>query len=189
MKHILVMTLVSLLTLAGMFSAGVASSETERGARHHQHQMQRGEHHGAGGRHHEDHAAHHGRDRHRGHHEAHGRFMDKELFARYWESTLTPEQRTQVDQLRVNHAKASAPLRAKMGSIKMELAVLATAEEPETAMIQKHIDALLELKKGVMQQRYAHIAAIRKVLTQEQHVSYDMMILKHATKRKKGGHR
>lgn len=114
--------------------------------------------------------------------------MDKELSARHWESTLTPEQRTQVDQLRVNHAKASAPLRAKMGSIKMDLAVLATAEEPDTATIQQHIDELIELKTKVMQQRYAHIAAVRKVLTQEQHASYDMMILKHATKRKRGGH-
>jgi Spy/CpxP family protein refolding chaperone len=112
--------------------------------------------------------------------------MGKEWFAGHWKRTLTPEQQTQIDQLRVNHAKASAPLTAKMGSIKMDLAVLATAEEPDTATIQQHIDEMVELKKKIMQQRYAHIAAVRKVLTQEQRASYDMMILKHATKRKRG---
>lgn len=202
MKHILAMTLVGLMTLGGSFFAGVALGETERGTQHHERHMERGEHHGPGSRHHEHHAEHHGREAHQGHHEAHYRYegrqghhrahhrsMDKELFAQYWKGTLTTEQQLQVDQLRVNHAKANAPLKAKIASIKTDLAVLATAEQPDTATIQQRIDELLELKKKAMQQRYAHIAAVRKVLTQEQRVSYDMMILKHAKKRKRGGKR
>ncbi len=188
MTHILAMTLVLLLTLGGMFSAGVAFGETGHGAGHHERHMQRGGHPGAGGRHQEHHSEHHGRDGDQGHCEARGESMGKELLARHWQRTLTPEQRTQVDQLQVTHAKANAPLRAKMDSIKMDLAVLATAEEPDTAAIQQHIDELLELEKKVMQQRYTHIAAVRQALTPEQRTSYDMMALKHAKKRKRGGH-
>ncbi len=187
MKHSLAMTLFLLLTSAGIFSAGAAFGETEHDARHHKRHMAGGEHHGAGGRHGEQHAMHHGRDGRAGHHGEHGRSMGKELFARHWKQTLSPEQRAQVDQLRVNHAKADTPLRAKMSWIKADLAVLATAHEPDTAAIQQHIDELLALKKEVMQQRYGHIAAVRTVLTEDQRASYDMMILKHANQSKRGG--
>jgi Spy/CpxP family protein refolding chaperone len=179
------MTLVSLLTLGGLLTAGAAFGETEYGARQYERHMERGEGHGPGGKHHEHHAQHHGRDGDHGHHGAQGRSMGKGLFAPHWKTTLNPEQRVQLDQLRVDHAKAKAPLKAKIISIKTDLAVLATVDEPNTAVIQQRIDEILELKKKVMQTRYAHIAAVRKVLTPEQRPSYDMMVLKHAKKRKK----
>lgn len=194
MKQILAVTLVWSAILGGLFSAGVASAEIQHGARHQErygagggHHPHQAEHHGPGGGHREHHAEHHGHDKHKGHHRASGRTKDKESFARHWKKTLTPEQRTQIDQLRVSNAKTSAPLKASMVSIKIDLALLATAEKPDTAAIQQHVDQLLELKKKVMQQRYAHIAAVREVLTPEQRASYDMMILNQARKRKRGG--
>ncbi len=114
--------------------------------------------------------------------------MGKELDSWNWKATLAPEQRTKLDHLRVRQAKSQAPLRAKIMAMKTDLAVLATADEPDTGAIQQHIDELLALKKQLMQQRYAHIAAVRRMLTEEQRPSFDMMVLKRVKKRKMTRH-
>ena len=97
---------------------------------------------------------------------------------------MTSDQRTQIEGLRVNVAKTTMPLRAKMRWLKADLAVLATADEPDTAVIQQKIDELLALKKQAMNQRYTHISEVRKLLTAEQRVAYDMMILKRVKGRR-----
>jgi Spy/CpxP family protein refolding chaperone len=80
--------------------------------------------------------------------------------------------------MHVAFAKIKAPLKAKVRLLKAELAVLATADQPDNKAISSKIDELLAVKKQLMQKRYAHIAEMRKVLTTGQRASFDMQVLK-----------
>ncbi len=194
--------------LGGLFAAGNAIAEPERHGRHHQghhgmhhqgdddkhHRDRHGMRHQDGGgamrgqsggmqRQCEHHMQHHGAEAGAGAHERHGHHGKSDAHSTSWRQTLTPEQRTQIDGLRVNHMKIVAPLRASIRAVKTELAVLATADAPDSASMQTKLDELLEMKKQVMLQRYEHMASVRKILTAEQRISFDTMLLKKVNRR------
>ena len=106
----------------------------------------------------------------------------------HWKTTLSPEQVQELDRLRVEYAKLKAPLKAKAKAIKLDLAVLATADEPDVAAINARIDQMLTLKRQMMGHKYGHIAAKRRVLTPEQRVSFDMEVLKRSKHKGKKRH-
>ena len=62
--------------------------------------------------------------------------------------------------------------------MKLELAVLATADEPDTSAVDARIDDSLKVKREMMQHKHKYIAAKRRLLTPEQRVSFDMDVLK-----------
>ncbi len=107
------------------------------------------------------------------------------LLGTHWKSTLSDDQRMALDRLHLAHAKAKMPLKARLRLLKMELSVLATTDENDSAAIHKKIDELLSMKREMMRQRYQHITATRKILNPDQRISFDMEIMKSA--RNKGG--
>lgn len=105
-----------------------------------------------------------------------------------WKQTLSDEQRAQLAKLKLDHMKGMAPLKAKMKSIKVDLAMLVTVDKPDTNAINKKIDELTKLKNDKMKAKYQYIAAKRKILTTEQQVQFDMQQIKKAMHGKgKGG--
>ena len=134
---------------------------------------------------------HHGRGAMKGRHgggHGQGGHHGKKLLGPHWKTTLSPEQVQELDRLRVEYAKLKAPLKAKAKAIKLELAVLATADEPDVAGINARIDQLLTLKRQMMGHKYGHIAAKRRVLTPERRVSFDMEVLKRTKHKGKKRH-
>ncbi len=116
----------------------------------------------------------------------------KHRYGAYWKSTLTDEQRAEVAKLRAAHKKRKMPLKARARALKVELAVLATTDDPDSGAIDKKIDEVLRLKREMMREKARHIAAVRKVLTDEQRAYFDVRVLKKATHGKRmrhgGGH-
>ena len=58
--------------------------------------------------------------------------------------------------------------------LKVDLAVLSTAPQPDKAVIDAKIKELIELKGQLLGAKYGYIAAQRQVLTPPQQVSFDM---------------
>ncbi len=140
------------------------------------------------GQHSADHTMHHrGYGRHR-----YGRHHEKsKLLGPDWKSTLTDEQRTEIDGLTAVYAKDKSPLKARARVLKVELAVLATADAPDMAAIERKIAELLELKSRMMRRKAEHIASKRNVLNPEQRPSFDMEVLmsaRHLRERRRSGH-
>lgn len=111
------------------------------------------------------------------------------MYGACWKDTLTDEQRTKLAKIKLDHMKVQAPIKTKMKTIKMDLALLVTADKPDTAAINKKIDELTKLKNAKMKEKYKYIAAKRKVLNDEQRVLFDMKVIKKAMKGKQKGHR
>lgn len=108
------------------------------------------------------------------------------LFGGNWTQSLSGAQKVQLDQLHVNHARIKAPLKARTKALKVDLAVLATAPEPDKAVIDAKIEELLKLKGQLLGAEYGYIAAQRRVLTPLQQVSFDMEKIHGAMHGKKG---
>ena len=130
---------------------------------------------------------HHGQGAQKGWHGAHhgggGHHGKKKLFGPHWKTTLSPEQAQEMDRLRVEYLKHKMPLKAKAKAIKLGLAVLATADEPNAKAVSEGIEDLLAVKGEMMQLKYKHIAAQRRLLTPEQRVSFDMDVLKRVKRK------
>ncbi len=188
-----------LIFLIGATAASLAVAPSSLAAQHGGQGMQ-----GAAGHHgaqhqgygaHMGHGGHHGQGAQKGRYGAHhgqggqdGHHGKKKLFGPHWKTTLSPEQAKELDRLRVEYKKLKMPLKGKAKAIKLELAVLATADEPDTEAVNARIDDLLALKQEMMRHKYTHIAAKRRLLTPEQRVSFDMDVLKRAKHKGKKRH-
>lgn len=123
-----------------------------------------------------------GGGKHRGHGMGHGRHH---LFGDHWKKTLTPEQKVQLDRLHLAFAKKKHGLMSGIRALKVQLAVMAVADQQQPGAVEAHIDNLLTAKRQLMQTKYSYIVAQRKVLTPEQRVSFDMDVI-HKADRAKG---
>ncbi len=194
--------LVTVLLVGTSMFGGLAAADPDRGEAtqatmmqgraHHgsgpDHQEQHTQHHGQEGRDHaEHHARHHGRGdsdadrqrrRHHGAEGHHGPSAENARRGGHWRQMLSSEQLTQLEQLRVTHIKSVAPIKADMRARKVELAVLATDDTPDSAVIGKKIDELLDLKRNILRKRYLYIAEVRTLLTVEQRTVYDLDMLR-----------
>lgn len=107
-----------------------------------------------------------------------------------WRDTLTDEQRAKLAKIKLDHMKVQAPIKAKMKTIKVDLALLVTSDKPDMEAINKKTDELTKLKNSKMKEKYKYIAAKRKLLNDEQRVLFDMHVIKKAMKgKRKGGHK
>jgi Spy/CpxP family protein refolding chaperone len=162
-------TIIALITALAFGTTSFAEPSTGKGEGYGPHHMM---HDGKGyGPHHMMH------DGHGGHHKP------------AWKESLTKAQKDKLRKMKVDFLKVKYPLKARMKTIKLELAVLATADVPDQKAIDAKIDALLVLKKEMLQASYAHKIAVRKELTSEQKVLYDKHMLKKAKKGKCKGKR
>jgi len=108
----------------------------------------------------------------------------------HWKATLSDEQRKKLDKLKLDFKKKKYPIKAKLKQAKVALALLMTADSPNQGDINKQIDAILKLKGEKMRLKAAHKIKVRKLLTAEQRVKFDMHVLKKAyhCKKRKGHH-
>ncbi|GMR07766.1 MAG: hypothetical protein BMS9Abin26_0770 [Gammaproteobacteria bacterium] len=103
-----------------------------------------------------------------------------------WKKALSDEQRARLQALMLDHMKNKFPLKAKKKALKIDLALLVMTDKPNEKTIDKKINELLAVKKQMMKLKYAHKITVRKALTPEQRVLFDMHILK---KSMRGKHR
>ena len=107
---------------------------------------------------------------------------------KFWKG-LTDKQRSEIMSLKLNYTKKKLLIKAKMKQAKIEMATLMTSDSPNRSAINKKIDALLALKKQALGAKVDFKLAVRKLLTKEQQVGFDMKLLKHMAKGKKGCNR
>ncbi len=107
------------------------------------------------------------------------------LFTEDWHNTLTDAQKIEVDTMHLHLMKETAPIKAEIKRKKIELAVLATEDRADAKAIKEKIDEILSLKGQKMQKRFAHIVEMRGILSAEQRLSYDMLIVGRAAQGKK----
>ncbi len=108
-----------------------------------------------------------------------------------WKESLTKQQKDTLRVKKVTFLKKKLPAKARMKTIKTELAVLSIADKPDQEAINKKIDELLALKKDLLRAKYAHIASVRKELAPNQQAMFDKWRLKKAKRGKchrKHGH-
>ena len=105
-----------------------------------------------------------------------------------WKDTLTQEQRQQVAKLKLDFKALAIPNKAKIKQVRIELALLVTADEPDQNAIDKKVDEILKLKGENMRAKARLGIAIRKLLNEAQRVQFDLHVLKKASQGKKRSH-
>jgi Spy/CpxP family protein refolding chaperone len=92
---------------------------------------------------------------------------------------MTEQQKEQVEQLRTEHLKVMLSLQNQLQEKMAQLRTLSTAEKVNMNDINKKIEEIGQLKIKLMKERVAHRQDIRKLLTEEQRVIFDMHPVSH----------
>jgi Spy/CpxP family protein refolding chaperone len=87
---------------------------------------------------------------------------------------LTQEQQTKLTELRTAHMKEMMQLRNQLQEKKAHLNTLRTSDKPNMTEIDKIIDEIGTLKIKMMKQRERFFQSVRKELTDDQRVYFDM---------------
>jgi hypothetical protein len=179
------------LCLAALLAAGLPLAHAEDAVSQkgmHGAMQKHGGHHGSvqKGQHGKDHAS----KKHGGHGKSHGKGHSGQhhrkghgrphLFGDHWKKTLTAEQKAQLDRLHVDFAKKKHALTSAIHARKVQLAIMAIADQPQQEAMDAQINDLIVGERQLMQAKYAYIAAQRRVLTPEQQVSFDMEVVHKA---------
>ena len=115
-----------------------------------------------------------------------GMYGARHGFGHSWKASLTDEQRKKVDKLRLTYKRTKYLLKAKLKQAKIEFALLITKDSPKKSNINSKIDQILKLKKEKLHLKASHKISIRKLLTEEQRVQFDLAVLKRMAKGKHG---
>jgi len=99
-----------------------------------------------------------------------------------WRYSLSDEQRPKIEKMKLDYYKKKMPLKAKKKTLKTELALLVTKDNASKAGINSKIDQYLRVKKQLLRLKYAHKIAVRKELTPEQRVSFDLAVMKKSSR-------
>jgi Spy/CpxP family protein refolding chaperone len=85
---------------------------------------------------------------------------------------LSPEQQTQIQELRTKHLKEVTPLRNELNEKRARLQTLQSAEKPDMNAINKTIDEMAQIKANIIKKKAAHRAEISSLLTDDQRVEF-----------------
>ena len=107
----------------------------------------------------------------------HGSDYKMHLYSENWRHTLTDKQKTKADQMHVEVKKKMAPLEAQKSFKEAELKALVTQDDPDISAINQKIDEILEVRRKIMQKKYAHKVEMRGMLTPGQRLSFDLSLL------------
>lgn len=107
-------------------------------------------------------------------------------FGHSWKASLSDEQRKKADKLRLAYKRDKYLLKAKLKQAKVEFALLITTDSPNKSSISSKIDQIVKLKKEKLHLKANHKINIRKLLTDEQRVKFDLAVLKRMAKGKHG---
>jgi hypothetical protein len=91
---------------------------------------------------------------------------------------LSEDQQKKVDALNLEIEKALLPLKAQMDVKAAELKVLAVAENPDKAAIDKKIEEIGALRTQMMKKKVLNGLAVRALLTPDQRVEFDQKALR-----------
>ncbi|HEY5648228.1 MAG TPA: Spy/CpxP family protein refolding chaperone [Nitrospiria bacterium] len=94
-----------------------------------------------------------------------------------WKDTLTDEQKKKMDEMHLVLEKTISVVTAKKDLKKKELRLLIIQDKPDMKAIEKKVNEITELAGDLMLIRIGHKTDMRAMLTPEQRVSFDMMIL------------
>ncbi|MGE4290527.1 MAG: Spy/CpxP family protein refolding chaperone [Salinivirgaceae bacterium] len=87
---------------------------------------------------------------------------------------LTDEQQSALKNLQVTHQKEMLPLRNELGEKKAKMRTLQTAENVDLKAINALIDEMSMIKTKMAKAKAAKHQAIRKLLTEEQRLQFDL---------------
>ena len=87
---------------------------------------------------------------------------------------LTDDQKKKIKELRVPLSKEVLPLTNQLAEKKAHLKTLQTAEKADLSAINSTIDDIGQLQSQIMKKHAAHTQAVRKLLTDEQRIAFDM---------------
>lgn len=87
---------------------------------------------------------------------------------------LTDEQKTKFEALRFDHQKKMLPLTNDLGEKQAKMKTLQTADKVDMTAINKLIDEMSVTKAKMEKNKAAMHQDMRKVLTEEQRVKFDM---------------
>lgn len=97
---------------------------------------------------------------------------------------LSTEQKEKIDALKLDHQKKMLPLKNELGEKQAKMQTLKTADHADMKAINGLIDEMAVIKTKMAKDRAALHQEMRKVLTDEQRLKFDM----HAGKRGGKGH-
>ena len=163
MKTIRTLALGILMTTAGLCTPMLSSADDPPGWQHHQ-----------GGMMHDYDRMHYG---------SHGDMRDSRD---NWKSSLSDKQQKDIDKLRLTYKRSKYLLKAKMKQAKVEFALLITTDNPGKSDINNKIDQITKLKNEMLHLKADYKISVRKLLTEDQRVKFDLAVLKKMSM-KKGG--
>ena len=96
---------------------------------------------------------------------------------------LTDAQKTEIKKIRTAHMKDVLPLRNKMRELQAHKQTVSTGDNVNMTELNKTIDEIGALQVKMMKKKANHRQAVRKILTEDQRVFFDM----HAGKKHRKG--
>lgn len=90
---------------------------------------------------------------------------------------LTDEQKTKIEDYRLEMQKAMLPLKSQLMANRNELKLLITADKVDRDKISKNIEATNKILKQIQEKRVDHLLKIRSLLNADQKKKFDMKIL------------
>ena len=105
-----------------------------------------------------------------------------------WKKDLSDTQRKEVDKLQLAYKKKKFLLKSKLKQAKVEFALLITEDSPDQSAINKKIDQIAKLKAEKLHLKANHKIQVRKVLTPEQRIKFDLAVLNKAYRDKERKH-
>ena len=90
---------------------------------------------------------------------------------------LSDEQKTKIEDLRLNFQKEKLPLQSKIRELKTNLKLESTKDNYDEKKVDQTLDQIEALKKEMYKKRIDHMRSVRNILTDEQKKKFDMHIL------------
>jgi Spy/CpxP family protein refolding chaperone len=106
-----------------------------------------------------------------------GQTRQDDMTGRDWKSTLTEEQKAEIDWITLRLMQRQQLLMAQMEVREAELNQLVAGEDIVQDQWQAKLDELLQLKREYLANQYQRMIEVRQVLTPQQRVAFDLAIL------------
>ncbi len=90
---------------------------------------------------------------------------------------LTPEQQTKMQDLRLAHQKEMLPLHTQLQKLQADLKLEITADKVNESKVKSMQGEISKLTGDLAGKRFAHMRAVRDILTPEQKKKFDERIL------------
>ena len=97
---------------------------------------------------------------------------------------LTDEQKQKIEKIKLTNQKENLQLRNKLSEKKAQLTTLECADNADMGAINKIIDEMAAIKAEMHKKRAVQKQEIRKILTDEQRLQFDLRSAKKGSKQK-----